>query len=178
MRTFGIRRNEKIAVHVTVRGPKAEEILERGLKVKEYELKKQNFIDWSKEIEVDQDAPPIELVAALLPTPNLKTFLSEAPPKRSVVLYGAGAGALALGGLSLYLSYTEAALSNRDSHLSSDETPDPAKIKSELARMYLFGLGAAVLGAPGLTSAALGFRLHVRAFRARYEPSSPNPARD
>ena len=30
VRTFGIRRNEKIAVHVTVRGPKAEEILERG----------------------------------------------------------------------------------------------------------------------------------------------------
>merc|ERR1712169_121467 len=32
VRTFGIRRNEKISVHVTVRGPKAEEILERGLK--------------------------------------------------------------------------------------------------------------------------------------------------
>ncbi|KAF8210124.1 60S ribosomal protein L11 [Mycena galopus ATCC 62051] len=32
VRTFGIRRNEKIAVHVTIRGPKAEEILERGLK--------------------------------------------------------------------------------------------------------------------------------------------------
>jgi len=43
VRTFGIRRNEKIAVHVTVRGPKAEEILERGLKVKEYELRKGNF---------------------------------------------------------------------------------------------------------------------------------------
>lgn len=43
VRTFGIRRNEKIAVHVTVRGPKAEEILERGLKVKEYELKRRNF---------------------------------------------------------------------------------------------------------------------------------------
>ncbi|KAI9206484.1 60S ribosomal protein L11 [Polychytrium aggregatum] len=43
VRTFGIRRNEKIAVHVTVRGPKAEEILERGLKVKEYELNKRNF---------------------------------------------------------------------------------------------------------------------------------------
>merc|ERR1711977_451085 len=37
VRTFGIRRNEKIAVHVTVRGPKAEEIIERGLKVKEYD---------------------------------------------------------------------------------------------------------------------------------------------
>ncbi|KAI1614594.1 60S ribosomal protein L11 [Exophiala viscosa] len=43
VRSFGIRRNEKIAVHVTVRGPKAEEILERGLKVKEYELRKKNF---------------------------------------------------------------------------------------------------------------------------------------
>merc|ERR1712224_215910 len=43
VRTFGIRRNEKISVHVTVRGPKAEEILERGLKVKEYELRKRNF---------------------------------------------------------------------------------------------------------------------------------------
>lgn len=43
VRTFGIRRNEKISVHVTVRGPKAEEILERGLKVKEYELRNRNF---------------------------------------------------------------------------------------------------------------------------------------
>ena len=43
MRSFGIRRNEKIAVHCTVRGAKAEEILEKGLKVKEYELNKENF---------------------------------------------------------------------------------------------------------------------------------------
>ncbi|EDO17099.1 hypothetical protein Kpol_1025p19 [Vanderwaltozyma polyspora DSM 70294] len=43
VRTFGIRRNEKIAVHVTIRGPKAEEILERGLKVKEYQLRNRNF---------------------------------------------------------------------------------------------------------------------------------------
>merc|ERR1712025_176159 len=43
VRSFGIRRNEKIACHVTVRGPKAEEILERGLKVKEYELRQCNF---------------------------------------------------------------------------------------------------------------------------------------
>jgi len=43
VRTFGIRRNEKIAVHCTVRGAKAEEILERGLKVKEYELRQRNF---------------------------------------------------------------------------------------------------------------------------------------
>merc|ERR1712154_475331 len=45
VRSFGIRRNEKIAVHCTVRGPKAEEILEKGLKVKEYELRKNNFSD-------------------------------------------------------------------------------------------------------------------------------------
>lgn len=43
LRGFGIRRNEKIACHVTVRGPKAEEIIERGLKVKEYELRRRNF---------------------------------------------------------------------------------------------------------------------------------------
>ena len=43
VRSFGIRRNEKISVHVSVRGDKALEILERGLKVKEYELKSRNF---------------------------------------------------------------------------------------------------------------------------------------
>ncbi|PRT54149.1 60S ribosomal protein L11 [Wickerhamiella sorbophila] len=43
VRTFSIRRNEKISCHVTIRGPKAEEILERGLKVKEYELLEKNF---------------------------------------------------------------------------------------------------------------------------------------
>merc|ERR1719420_2372494 len=43
IRGWGIRRNEKIACHVTVRGDKAEEILEKGLKVKEYELLKRNF---------------------------------------------------------------------------------------------------------------------------------------
>ena len=43
VRQFGIRRNEKISVHCTVRGARAEEILEKGLKVKEFELKKRNF---------------------------------------------------------------------------------------------------------------------------------------
>merc|ERR1712151_1363355 len=43
VRTFSIRRNEKIAVHVTVRGEKAYELLERGLKVKEYESRRCNF---------------------------------------------------------------------------------------------------------------------------------------
>merc|ERR1719333_345825 len=45
VRTFSIKRNEKIAVHVTVRGEKAEELIKRGLKVKEYELRKKNFSD-------------------------------------------------------------------------------------------------------------------------------------
>merc|ERR1711878_186294 len=45
IRSFGIKRNEKIAVHVTVRGDRAEELLKRGLKVKEYELRKHNFSD-------------------------------------------------------------------------------------------------------------------------------------
>ena len=38
VRTFAIRRNEKISVWCTVRGPKASEILEAALRVKEYEL--------------------------------------------------------------------------------------------------------------------------------------------
>jgi len=43
VRSFGIRLNEKIGVFCTVRGEKAKEILEKGLKVKEYELHKGNF---------------------------------------------------------------------------------------------------------------------------------------
>jgi len=34
-----------MAAHVTVRGDKADEILERGLKVKDRELRKVNFSD-------------------------------------------------------------------------------------------------------------------------------------
>merc|ERR1712072_511935 len=45
VRSFGIRRNEKISVHVIVRGEKAEELLEKGLKVKEYELRRKSFSD-------------------------------------------------------------------------------------------------------------------------------------
>ena len=45
IRSFGIKRNEKMAAHVTVRGDKADEILERGLKVKDRELRKANFSD-------------------------------------------------------------------------------------------------------------------------------------
>lgn len=45
VRNFGIRRNEKISVHCTVRGQKAYDILEKGLRVKEYELRRHNFAD-------------------------------------------------------------------------------------------------------------------------------------
>eukprot|EP00227_Mantoniella_beaufortii_P012765 CAMPEP_0197578784 /NCGR_PEP_ID=MMETSP1326-20131121/2906_1 /TAXON_ID=1155430 /ORGANISM="Genus nov. species nov., Strain RCC2288" /LENGTH=178 /DNA_ID=CAMNT_0043142041 /DNA_START=99 /DNA_END=635 /DNA_ORIENTATION=+ len=44
VRSFGIRRNEKISTHVTIGNKdKAMQILESGLKVKEYELIKRNF---------------------------------------------------------------------------------------------------------------------------------------
>jgi len=43
IRSFGIKRNEKIACYVTIRGKQAEDILERGLKVKDMDLKKRNF---------------------------------------------------------------------------------------------------------------------------------------
>ena len=43
VRQFSIRRNEAIAVHVTVRGAKALDLLERGLRVKEFELDRSNF---------------------------------------------------------------------------------------------------------------------------------------
>ncbi|XP_064983436.1 large ribosomal subunit protein uL5-like isoform X3 [Musa acuminata AAA Group] len=45
VRSFGIRRNEKIACYVTVRGDKAMQLLESRLKVKEYELSRRNFSD-------------------------------------------------------------------------------------------------------------------------------------
>merc|ERR1712072_1569600 len=43
VRSFSIRRNESISCFVTVRGNKAKELLDSGLKVKEYELSKKNF---------------------------------------------------------------------------------------------------------------------------------------
>ena len=48
IRTFSIKRNEKIAVHVTVRGDQAEKLLQTALRVKEHELKKENFSDEGK----------------------------------------------------------------------------------------------------------------------------------
>ena len=43
IRSFGIRRNEEIGTHVTVRGKTALELLKVGLKVKDNELKLKNF---------------------------------------------------------------------------------------------------------------------------------------
>merc|ERR1711937_329750 len=43
VRTFGIRRNEKIACHVTVRGDKAIDLIERGLKNTDYEISSKHF---------------------------------------------------------------------------------------------------------------------------------------
>ena len=48
IRSFSIKRNEKIAVHVTVRGKQAETLLNNALKVKEHELRKENFSDDGK----------------------------------------------------------------------------------------------------------------------------------
>jgi hypothetical protein len=41
-------------MHVTVRGDKADEILERGLKVKDRELKKKNFSDTGKKYFIQE----------------------------------------------------------------------------------------------------------------------------
>ena len=43
IRSFGVRRGDKIAAHITLRGDRAQEILQRGLKVKEFELPKGAF---------------------------------------------------------------------------------------------------------------------------------------
>ena len=43
IRAFGIKRNEEIGCHVTVRGQKAVDLLKQGLKVKDNELKSECF---------------------------------------------------------------------------------------------------------------------------------------
>ncbi len=45
IRSFGVRRGQQIACHVTIRGEKALDLLERGIKVKEYELRNGCFTD-------------------------------------------------------------------------------------------------------------------------------------
>ena len=84
VRSFGIRRNEKIAVHCIVRGAKAEEILERGLKVKLF-----NYFYFSK-------APLITW------TPSQSLSLPELTPSRTE---GGHSENFALG-FGPYLRYT------------------------------------------------------------------------
>ena len=43
IRSFSIRRGDKIAANVSIRGDKAKDILERGLKVKDFQLNKNAF---------------------------------------------------------------------------------------------------------------------------------------
>lgn len=43
IRAFGIKRNEEIGTHVSIRGKKAEDLLKLGLKVKDNELKATHF---------------------------------------------------------------------------------------------------------------------------------------
>mmetsp|Transcript_30215 Transcript_30215/g.68351 ORF Transcript_30215/g.68351 Transcript_30215/m.68351 type:complete len:174 (-) Transcript_30215:238-759(-) len=43
VRNWGIRRNEEIACKVTIRGIKAEELLERALKVKDFSISEKSF---------------------------------------------------------------------------------------------------------------------------------------
>ena len=59
IRTFSIRRNEKISCHVSISGEKATQILDKGLAVKEYELKKANFSNSGKipACNVPSDSP-------------------------------------------------------------------------------------------------------------------------
>merc|ERR1719500_1381330 len=45
IRSFSIRRNEKIAVYCTLKGEQAEKVLERALKVQEFELRNRNFTE-------------------------------------------------------------------------------------------------------------------------------------
>jgi len=66
IRSFSIKRFEKIAVHVTVRGKQAETLLHNALKVKEHELKKENF---------SQDGK-FHFVVAFLPAYELSPKLS------------------------------------------------------------------------------------------------------
>merc|ERR1711912_188443 len=47
VRSFGIRRNEKISVHVIVRGEKAEELLEKGLKVRSTSCAARTSATWA-----------------------------------------------------------------------------------------------------------------------------------
>ena len=54
IRSFGVRRGDKIACHITLRDELARDILERGIRVKDYELPAKNFSDTGKKIALNQ----------------------------------------------------------------------------------------------------------------------------
>ena len=74
IRTFSIKRNEKIAVHVTVRGKQAETLLNNALKVKEHELRRGNFSDDGK--------------SSFIPFYTLADFIRRAQVKSLLCDYG------------------------------------------------------------------------------------------
>ena len=72
IRTFSIKRNEKIAVHVTVRGKQAETLLNNALKVKEHELRRGNFSDDGKSSFI-----PFYTLVDFLRRAQVKSLLSD-----------------------------------------------------------------------------------------------------
>ena len=106
MRTFSIRRNEKIAVHVTVRGDKAMEILERGLKVREYELLKANFSDTGNFGFGIQEHIDLGLKVRRRPPPTSAHHTDLRAAHRTACCTGAGRAAHA-GGPRGMLRYTQ-----------------------------------------------------------------------
>ena len=84
LRGFGIRRNEKIACHVTIRGPKAEEIIERALKVKEYEEQLNPFTDFQdkeRSARRRQLSPADRLLYEVGQMVSGSRFVALAPPE-------------------------------------------------------------------------------------------------
>merc|ERR1711934_1174054 len=74
IRSFSIKRNEKIAVHVTVRGEQAETLLNNALKVKEHELKRKTSP--MKETSASVLMSISILVSSTIPTPVSSVWTS------------------------------------------------------------------------------------------------------
>merc|ERR1711957_715725 len=74
IRSFSIKRNEKIAVHVTVRGKQAETLLQNALKVKEHELKKGNFSEDVTSVSVLMSISILE--SSMIPTLVFSEWIS------------------------------------------------------------------------------------------------------
>ena len=75
IRSFSIKRFEKIAVHVTVRGKQAEMLLQNALKVKEHELKKGNFSADGKSTNFPYTSPVAVRSNSLRPYGFRRVFL-------------------------------------------------------------------------------------------------------